>query len=125
MYRIPGAFSASTTTPAPAVPGVQPTRGPPPGSPQALEGVSAIGLAEVTLDLAEDHERIAQALNDVVDRPLFTVGLDLQAALGLIGDHPASSKISHAADELDRAIQDIRDIRDTILDRLAGQPPPR
>ena len=30
MYRIPGAFSAATTTPAPVVPGVQPTRGPPP-----------------------------------------------------------------------------------------------
>ena len=57
-------------------------------------------------------------------RPLFTAGLDLQAALGLIGDHPASSKICHAVDELDRAIRNIQDIRDT-LDHLAGQPPPR
>ena len=125
MYRIPGAFSAGTTTSAPAVPGVQPTRGPPPGSPQAVEGVSAAGPAEVTLDLAEDHERIARGLNDVVVRPLSTAGLDLQAALGLIGDHPASSKISHAMDELDRAIRDIQRIRDTILDHRAGQPPPR
>jgi hypothetical protein len=120
MYRIPGAFSAATTTPAPAVPGVQPTRGPPPGSPQALEGGS-----EVALDLAEDHERIAQGLNDVVVGPLSTAGLDLQAALGLTGDHPASSKIRHAVDELDQAIRDIQAIRDTILDRVAGQPPPR
>jgi hypothetical protein len=125
MYRIPGTFSTATTTSAPAVPGVQPTRGPPPGSPQALEDGSAIGPAEVTLDLAEDHERIAQGLNDVVTRPLCTAGLDLQAALRLIGDHPASSKISHAVDELDRAIQDIQHIRETILDHLAGQPPPR
>ena len=125
MYRIPGAFSAATTTSAPAVPGVQPTRGPPPGSPQALEGGSATGLAQVTLDLAEHHERIAQGLNDVVARPLCTAGLDLQAALGLIGDHPASSKICHAVDELDRAIRDIQAIRDTILDRLPGQQPPR
>jgi len=125
MYRIPGAFSAATTTSAPAVPGVQPTRGPPPGSPQALEGGSATDPAEVTLDLAEDHERIALGLNDVVVRPLSTAGLDLQAALGLIGDHPASSKIRHAVDELDRAIRDIQDIRDAILDHLAGQPPPR
>ena len=123
MYRIPGAFSAATT-PAPAVPGVQPTRGPPPGSPQAPEGGSAIGPAEVTLDLAEDHERIALGLNDVVVRPLGTAGLDLQAALGLIGDHPASSKICHAVDELNQAIQDIQNIRKTILDHLAGQPPP-
>ena len=123
MYRIPGAFSAATTTSAPAVPGVQPTRGPPPSSPQAPEG--ATGPAEVTLDLAEDHERIALGLNDVVARSLFTAGLDLQTALGLIGDHPASSKIRNAVDELDRAIRDIQDIRDTILDHLAGQPPPR
>jgi hypothetical protein len=122
MYRIPGTFSAATTTPAPAVPWVQPTRGPPPSSPQALEGGGAIGSAEVILDLAEDHERIALALNDVVVSPLFTACLDLQAALGLIGDHPASSKICHAVDELDQAIRDIRAI---ILDHMAGKPPPR
>lgn len=125
MYRIPGAFSAATTTPAPAVPRVQPTRGPPPGSPQALEGGSATGLAEIITALAECNERIALGLNDVVVHPLVTAGLDLQAALGLIGDHPASSKIRHAVDELDQAVRDIRNIRDTILDRLAGQPPPR
>ena len=122
MYRIPGAFSAATTTSTPAVPGVQPTRGPPPGSPQALDGGSATGPAEVILALAKDHERIALGLNDVVAGPLFTAGLDLQAALGLIGDHPASSKIRHAVDELDQAI---RDIRDTIVDHPAGQRPPR
>ena len=125
MYRIPGAFSAATTTPAPTVPGVQPTRGPPPGSPQALEGSSASGPAEVILAWAEDNERISRGLNDVGVRSLSTASLDLQAALGLIGDHPASSKISHAMDELDRAIRDIQRIRDTILDHRAGQPPPR
>lgn len=111
MYRIPGAFSAATTPSAPAVPGIQPTRGPPPGSPQALEGGSAI-------------ERIALGLNDVLVHPLSTAGLDLQAALGLIGDHPASSKICHAVDELEQAIRDIQNIRDTLLDH-PGQPPPR
>ena len=125
MYRIPGAFSAATTTSAPAVPRVQPTRGPLPGSPQALEGGSATGPAEVILAWAEDDERVARGLNDVVARPMFTASLDLQAALGLIGDHPASSKICHAVDELDRAIRDIQDIRDTILDHPAGQRPPR
>jgi hypothetical protein len=124
MYRIPGAFSAATTTPASAVPRVQPTRRPPPGSPQALEGGSATGLAEITIAIAEYHERIALGLNDVVVHPLSTAGLDLQAALELIGDHPASSKICHAVDELDQAIRNIRNIRDTILDRLASPPPP-
>jgi hypothetical protein len=80
------------------------------------------GPAKAILDLVEDHERIALGLNDVVVRRLFTAGLDLQAALGLMGDHPASGKISHAVDELDQAI---RDIRDTILDHRAGDQPDR
>jgi hypothetical protein len=120
MYRIPGVASATTATPAPAVLRVQPTRGPPPGSPQALEESDAAGPAEASLDLVEDRERIALGLNDVVIRRLSSAGLDLQAALGLMGDHPASGKICHAVDELDQAI---RDIRETIFDRLAGDRP--
>jgi hypothetical protein len=120
MYRIPGAFSTAATTPAPAERRVEPTRGPPPGSPQTPGG-SATSPAETAGALAEDHERIAQGLNDVVAGPLATAGLDLQAALGLIGNHPASSKISHAVAELDQAIQAIRD---TIPDHPAGEQPP-
>ena len=97
MYRIPGAYSRATTTRAPAVP-----QAGPPGQ-------------------AEDRKRIAAGLNDVVVRRLLTAGEDLQAALGLLGDHPADSKIRHAADELDQAI---RDIRDTVFDRPAAEPPP-
>jgi hypothetical protein len=37
--------------------------------------------------LTEDHDRIAQRMNDVVVRRIFAAGLDLQAGLGLIGDH--------------------------------------
>ena len=97
MYRIPGAYSRKTTTSAPAVPPVRiPGR-------------------------AEDRERIATGLNDVVVRRLLTAGEDLQAALGLMSDHPANGKIRHAADELDQAI---RDIPDTVFDRPAGEPPP-
>ena len=112
MYRIPGVVSGATATPAQAVPPVQPTRGPPPGNPQALEDGSAASPAQAVLDMLEDHERIALGLNEVVVRRLFAAGLDLQAALGLMGDHPASGKICHAVDELDQAI---RDIRDTIV----------
>jgi hypothetical protein len=97
MYRIPGAYSRKSTTPVPAVRQV-----PPRGQ-------------------AEDRERIAAGLNDVVVRRLRTAGQDLQAALGLMGDHPANSQIRHAADELDQAI---RDIPDTIFDRPAGEQPP-
>lgn len=86
------------------------TRGPPTGSGQAPEGNGAVGSAEVTRHLAEDHDRIARSMNDVVVRRIFAAGLDLQAALGLIGDHQGASKICHAIDELDHAISDIRDI---------------
>ena len=116
MYRIAGTYSASPTTPASAEPRVQPTRGPPPGSPQAPEGGGAAGPAGAILNLVEDRERIALGLNDVVVRRLFAAGLDLQAVLGVMGDHPMRGKICHAVDELDQAI---RDIRDAIFDHPA------
>ncbi len=64
----------------------------------------------------DHHDRMVQRMNDVVVRRIFAAGLDLQAALGLIGEHPTASerraagKICHASDELDRAIRDLRDI---------------
>ena len=60
-------------------------------------------------------------MNDVVVRRIFAAGLDLQAALGLIGDHRGASKIWHAIDELDQAV---RDIRDTIFDCSRATPGP-
>jgi hypothetical protein len=121
MYQIPGVLSPATTTPAPAVPRIRPTPGLPPGSPQAPEDGRAAGQAEATAGKAEDREQTALGLNDVVVRRLLTAGQDLQAALGLLGDHPASGKIRHAVDEMDQAI---RDIRDTLLDHPAGEQPP-
>jgi len=121
MYQIPGVLSPAATTPAPAVPRIRPAPGLPPGSPQAPEDGRAAGLAEATAGKAEDREQAAQELNDVVVRRLLTAGQDLQAALGLLGDHPASGKIRHAVDEMDQAI---RDIQDTILDHPAGEQPP-
>ena len=112
MYRIPGVLSAATT-PAQAVPPVRPTRGPPP----VPEDGDATGLAEDIPGQAEDRERIAAGLNDTLVRRLLAVGVELQGALGLLGDHPASIKIRHAADELDQAIRDIRDSRDAIAGR--------
>jgi hypothetical protein len=124
MYRIPGVLSAATTKSAPAVPAVRPTPGLPPGSPQPSEDGGATGPAEAIPGQAEDRERIALGLNDVVVRRLLTAGQDLQAALGLMGNHPASGKVRHAVDEMDQAIRDIRDIRDTIFDHPSGERPP-
>jgi len=47
-------------------------------------------------------------MNDDVARRIFAVGLDLQTALGQIGEHSVGVKISHATDELDLAIRGIR-----------------
>ena len=70
----------------------------------------AAGSAEATLRRAEDQDRIAQGLNGVVVRRLFAAGLDLEIALGLIGDDRASSEVCRAIDELDEAVKDIRDV---------------
>ena len=117
MYRIPGVLSTATAKPAPAASPVRPPPGLPPGSPQAPEDGRATGPAEAIPGQAEDRERIALGLDDVVVRRLLTAGQDLQAALGLMGDDPASGKIRHAMDEMDQAI---RGIRDTIFDAPAS-----
>src|SRR6185437_2694580 len=104
MYRIPGVISAPNT-PAPPVLPVQPTRGPPP----APEDSSTTSAASITAGQAQDLERIAADLNDIVIDRLCAVGLDLRTALALLADHPASAKICHATDELDQAIRDIKD----------------
>jgi two-component system, NarL family, sensor histidine kinase DevS len=121
MYRIPGVLSTATTKPAPAVPPIRPTPGLPPGSPQAPEDGRVTGPAQAIPGQAEDRERIALGLNDVVVPRLLTAAQDLQAALRLMGNHPATAKVRHAVDEMDQAVQDIRD---TISDHPAGERPP-
>ncbi len=45
---------------------------------------------------------------------LFSAGLTLQTALGLMGEHPVAGRIQGAIDELDLAI---RDYRTALFDR--------
>ena len=116
MYRSPS-LPSGAAIPAPGVSRELLTRGPPAGSGRAPE---SNGTVEVTRYLTEDRDRIAQRMNDVVVRRIFGAGLDLQAALALIGDHSGASKIYHALDELDQAI---RDIRETIFDRSPSGSP--
>ena len=99
----PCAAAAAIPEP-PAQPVARPSRGPP----------AAADSPETTLRLAEDHDRIAERLNDIVVRRIFSAGLDLEATRSLIGEHCAAAKIQHAISELDLAI---RDIRDVVFDR--------
>jgi hypothetical protein len=57
---------------------------------------------------------MTRGVNDVVVGRIFAAGLDLQAVLGLIGDHRGTIQIRRAIDELDQAIHDIRD---AVFDR--------
>ena len=76
----------------------------------------------MTLRLIEERDRIAEGMNNIVVRRLFSAALDLEAALGLVGEHHAAAKIQHAIDELDRAI---RDLRDTLFDHRHHDPAAR
>ncbi len=64
--------------------------------------------AEMPWRLTEDHDRIAKDINDVVVHRLFSAGLTLETALGLMDGHRAADRIRLAIDELDQAISDIR-----------------
>jgi two-component system, NarL family, sensor histidine kinase DevS len=70
--------------------------------------------AEVALRLAQEHDRIAEGLNDVVIFRLFSAGLALEMALGLMGDHAGAGKVREAIGEIDLAI---RDVRNVVFDR--------
>ena len=106
--------AAASTRPPGDGPNPFPTPGPSASNGLAPTDSRAAASAELTRHLTEDHDRIAQGINDVIVHRIFAAGLDLQAALQLIGEHRAASKIWHAIDELDQAIADIRE---TIFDR--------
>ncbi len=60
--------------------------------------------------LTADRDRVAIAMSDTVVRRLFTVGLALENALGLMDGHPVAGKLREAIAELDLAIRDIRHV---------------
>jgi Histidine kinase len=83
---------------------------------------SAGGLAEVTLRVAQDRDRIAEAMNDIVIHRVFSAGLTLETALGLLDSRRgAAAKIQDARGELDLAI---RDIRNVLFDHYQLDPRP-
>jgi hypothetical protein len=89
-------------TPEPDEPRMRPTSEAPLGS--------AGDLAEVTLRLVQDHDRMAAGMNDIVVCRLFSAGLALQTALGLMEDHLGAAKVQEAIDVLDLAIRDFRNV---------------
>ena len=79
---------------------VQSTRGPP----RARPGDPAEAPAELDRD-----DGIAAVMNDTVVHRLFSAGLSLQTALGLLGnDYAVARQVGDAVGELELAIRDIR-----------------
>jgi len=69
----------------------------------------------VTLRVAQEHDRITEAMNDVLINRIFSAGLTLETAVGLLDSHHrAAGKIRDAICELDLAI---RDFRNVVFDR--------
>ena len=83
-------------------PGIRSARSPVPGT--------ACDPAMIMQRLAEDRDRIAERMNDIVFRRLFSAGLSLETALGLMGDHPGAGRVQEAIGELDLAIRDFRNV---------------
>lgn len=70
--------------------------------------------AEVSLHLVHNRDRIAGDMNDIVVQRLFSAGLALETALGLMGGHPGAAKVGEAVGAMDLAI---RDFRNVLFDR--------
>ena len=97
----------------PDEPRIQPAHDPLPGS--------TADPVEGTLLLVQDRDRIAGALTDVVIHRIFSAGLALETALGLLDGHRgAAGKVRKAVGELDLAI---RDIRNVVFDHHQPDPP--
>ena len=91
---------------------IRPARDPPPER--------AGDWADAILLLVQDRDRIARDMTDLVVRRLFSAGLTLETALGLMGDHPGAGKVHEAIGELDLAI---RDVRNVVFDLHQPDPP--
>ena len=94
----------------------QPTPDPSPGR--------ADDSAKVILRVVQDRDRVAEDMNDLVVHRLFSVGLVLETALGLMGGHPGAVKVHEAVGELDLAIRDVRNVvfDHRQRDPLSGEP---
>ena len=105
-FGLPSALAVQAMKPA-HMPSARPAGAPLIGS----RPLSSTSRASASSFPGDQNDRLAQRMNDVVVHRIFAAGLDLQAALGLIGgEHRATRKICHATEELDLAIRDLRDI---------------
>jgi two-component system, NarL family, sensor histidine kinase DevS len=92
-----------------------------PLSAAAVEMVTVFAAqAGIGLELAEhrrdaervavsaDRDRIARELHDLVIQRLFSTGMSLQAATGMLPEGPGNERVRQAVDSLDDAIRELR-----------------
>ena len=99
--------------PEPDEASIRPTRGPPSGRAGDWAGSAPL--------VAQDRDRTAAGMTDIVVRRLFAAGLALETALGLMGGHPGAGKVQEAIGGLDLAI---RDVRNVVFDHHQPDPLP-
>jgi hypothetical protein len=90
---------------------VQPVRGPPP---------SRAGDSPAVMMRRAEDRLIDRGIDAIVVHRLFSAGLALESALGLMGDHPVAGRIQESISEIDLVI---RDFRTALFDRYQPKPP--
>jgi PAS domain S-box-containing protein len=106
-----------------------PTSTPPPGvivDSLADQAALAIELDRARRDaerllLAEDRDRIARDLHDVVIQRLFASGMGLQGVVSLITNERAAARVASIVDQLDATISEIRTAIFALGDRGDGR----
>lgn len=75
------------------------------------------------LAILEERERISKELHDGVIQSIYSVGLNLQGALSLIGAQPerAARRIEEAIAELDNVVRDVRNYIFELRPRLVEE----
>ncbi len=63
---------------------------------------------EARLQVLQDRERLARDMHDVVIQRIFATGMGIQAIVGSIDDQRVKQRVTHAVDELDLTIAELR-----------------
>lgn len=73
----------------------------------ALELAASRAEAE-RLSVYRDRDRIARDLHDLVIQRLYATGMSLEGAVPMINRHEPAYRVTHAVDDLDQTIKEIR-----------------
>lgn len=87
----------------------------------ALELAASRAEAE-RLSVYEDRDRIARDLHDLVIQRLYATGMSLQGTMPMISRPEVAARVSHAVDDMDQTIKEIRGAIFALQARDTGSP---